>query len=292
MIHMDRRSLLGAISFLPPVLAVEPGFSFVHFTDPHIQVELKAADGCRACFAKIDQLKPDFVLAGGDLVFDANETSTVKARELFGLYEETLKRISAPVYAVPGNHDVIGLSNKSNVPATDPLYGKKYFEDRIGKRYRSFDHKGWHFVLLDSIGATANRGFVGLIDEEQMEWLRGDLKKVGTTRPVVVLTHVPLVSGVMQIVPDPWKTAETYLVTNASKVLEVMKPYNVKTVLQGHTHIRETVVYEGTQFITSGAVSGNWWKGARIGHPEGFGVLTVKGGEISWRYETYGFRAV
>ena len=25
---------------------------------------------------------------------------------------------------------------------------------------------------------------------------------------------------------------------------------------------------------------------------EGFGVLTVKGQDISWRYETYGFKAV
>lgn len=225
-------------------------------------------------------------------MFDANETSTAKATQLFRLYEETLQRISAPVHAVPGNHDVIGLSNKSNVPASDPLYGKKYFEDRIGKRYRSFDHKGWHFVLLDSIGVTSSRVFLGLIDEEQLEWLRGDLNRVGTARPVVVLTHVPLVSGVMQIVPDPWKAAETYLVTNASAVLEVMRPYNVKAVLQGHTHIRETVIYGKTRFITSGAVSGNWWKGARLGHPEGFGVLTVRGGEISWRYEKYGFNRV
>ncbi|MFN9297469.1 MAG: hypothetical protein ACK6DZ_07130 [Acidobacteriota bacterium] len=57
---MTRRGLLGAAF-------VEPSFQFVHFTDPHIQLERKAAEGCRACFQKIDQLKPDFVLAGGDL---------------------------------------------------------------------------------------------------------------------------------------------------------------------------------------------------------------------------------
>jgi Icc protein len=137
---------------------------------------------------------------------------------------------------VPGNHDVIGLSNKSNVPATDPLYGKKFFEDCIGKRYRSFDHEGWHFVSLDSIGVTSTRGSVGLIDEKQLEWLRAGLKRVGTVRPIVVL--------------------------------ELLRPHNVK------------------------AVSGNWWKGPRLGRPEGFAVLTVTGGEISWRYETYGFQAV
>jgi 3',5'-cyclic AMP phosphodiesterase CpdA len=177
------------------------------------------------------------------------------------------------------------------MPATDPLYGKKTFEDRIGKRYSSFDHKGWHFVLLDSIGMTPERGFIGNVDAEQMEWLRADLARTGKTRPMVVMTHIPVVSAVLQIVPDPWKTAETYLVMNAQEVLAALTGYNVKAVLQGHTHIRETVVYNGCQFITSGAVCGDWWKGARIGHPEGFGVLTVKGGEVHWQYETYGFRA-
>jgi 3',5'-cyclic-AMP phosphodiesterase len=286
MTRRDSLLTLAAASVAPA------NFSFVHFTDPHIQPELRAANGCRACFQKIQQLNPDFVLSGGDLVFDANETSTTKAKDLFRLYRETLRQIEAPVHTVPGNHDVIGLSNKSDIPSTDPLYGKKYFEDIIGKRYSSFNHKGWHFILLDSIGATANRGFIGLIDDEQLQWLQADLKRTGTTTPTVILTHIPLVSAVLQIVPDPWKTSETYLVTNASKVLDLLQPYNIKAVLQGHTHIRETVIYNNTQFITSGAVSGNWWKGSRLGHPEGFGVLTVNGNDISWRYESYGFKAV
>jgi Icc protein len=280
---MERRTLLQGLASA----AASSDFSFVHFTDPHIQPELRAGDRCLACFTKIQKLRPDFVLAGGDLVFDANETGTRKAAELFGLYAETLKRIEVPVHTALGNHDVVGLSSKSGVAATDPMYGKKYFEDRFGKRYSCFGHKGWHFVLLDSIGITAERGFIGLLDAEQLEWLKGDLARVGKTRPVVVLTHIPLLSSVLQIVPDPWKTAPTYLVTNAAEVLEVLRPYNVKAVLQGHTHICETVIYNGCQFITSGAVSGNWWKGPRAGHPEGFGVLTVKGDLLSWRYETY-----
>lgn len=267
-------------------------FRFVHFTDPHIQPELRAAEGCRDCFRKIQKLRPDFVLSGGDLVFDANEPATSKATELFSLYSETLKQIEVPVHTAPGNHDVIGLSNRSKVLATDPLYGKKYFEDHFGARYKSFDHKGWHFITLDSIGVKDNRGFFGHVDAEQLAWLKADLAKTGTKRPVVILTHVPLVSAALQVVPDPWKSYETYLVTNSREVLDVLAPYNVKAVLQGHTHIRETVIYNNTQFITSGAVSGNWWKGLRAGHPEGFGVLTVNGENISWHYETYGFTSV
>jgi 3',5'-cyclic AMP phosphodiesterase CpdA len=166
------------------------------------------------------------------------------------------------------------------------------FEERIGPRYSSFDHKGWHFVLLDSIGTKpGGRDFIGHVDEDQLAWLKSDLAKMPRGAPLVVVTHVPLVSGVLQIVADPWKTPETYLTTNGRDVLEVLWPYQPKAVLQGHTHIREKVIYRDCQFITSGAVCGNWWKGAREGNPEGFGVVTIRDGKVDWRYETYGFVA-
>ncbi len=239
----------------------------------------------------MNALKPDFAICGGDLVFDAAEVQYPRAKQLFDLYVETLKPFHMPVRTVPGNHDVFGVSSKSGVPQTDPHYGKRIFEDRIGALFSSFDHQGWHFVLLDSIGSKAGRDFIGLVDAAQIDWLQADLARLRPGTPLVVVTHIPLVSAVLQTVADPWKTAETYLVTNARDVLEVLWPYRPRMVLQGHTHIRETVIYNGCQFITSGAVCGNWWKGPREGHPEGFGVLTVRGDNIDWRYETYGFVA-
>jgi 3',5'-cyclic AMP phosphodiesterase CpdA len=297
---LTRRALLGAsaaatVALAPKNLAGQAGsedrFTFVHFTDTHIQPELKADDGCRLCFARINAVAPAFSICGGDLVFDIMETGKEKARQLLSLYEETRKRLTAPVHHVIGNHDVFGLSPKSSVSEADPEYGKKMFEDRFGKRYRSFDHGRWHFILLDSIGIAPGRNYVGRIDEEQMDWLKRDLAAVGGSRPVVISTHIPLVSAVLQEVPDPWAKRENYLITNSQEVMRLLEGYNVKVVLQGHTHICEEVIYKGVRYITSGAVSGNWWKGKREGHPEGFGVLTVSGEEIGWRYESYGWQA-
>lgn len=243
-------------------------FSFIHFTDLHIQPELHAADGCAKCVARMNALKPDFAICGGDLVFDAAQVRYPRAKQLFDLYEETLKPLHMRVHAVPGNHDVFGVSSKSGVAQTDPHYGKRIFEDRIGATFSSFDHMGWHFVLLDSIGSKPGRDYIGHIDGAQIDWLRADLARMNPGSPLVVVTHIPLVSGAMQIVPDPDRTAETYLVTSARDVLEVLWPYRPKMVLQGHTHIRETVSYNGCQFITSGAVCGNWWKGVAKGIPK------------------------
>jgi predicted phosphodiesterase len=104
------------------------------------------------------------------------------------------------------------------------------------------------------------------------------------------MTHIPLLTAYLPL-DDLKVTKEIMTVANCREVLDLLWPYRLKAVLQGHTHVRETVTYNGCQFITSGAVSGNWWRGARLGHPEGFGVLAVKGGEISWSYRTYGFHA-
>jgi 3',5'-cyclic-AMP phosphodiesterase len=295
---MDRRSFLtvsavGTVGALLPETAVAAdNFSFVHFTDVHIQPELHAGEGTRKCIARINALKPDFSICGGDLVFDACAVGKPRANQVFDLYAEAIKPLQMPVHTIIGNHDVFGISTNGGVAPADPMYGKRMFEDRIGPLYSSFDHKGWHFVLLDSIrNGTPGREFIGHISDEQIAWLKNDLAGMKPGAKLVVVTHIPLVSSVLQLVADPGRAADIFLVTNSQAVLSVLWPYKPKLVLQGHTHIRETVVYNGCQFVTSGAVCGNWWKGPREGHPEGFGVLTVRGDDVQWRYETYGFVA-
>lgn len=267
--------------------AAAADFTFVHVTDMHIQPELDAANATRRCFQKVNSLRPDFVVTGGDLIFDALARPYDHARKLFALYQETARTLEPPVHNVIGNHDVFGLHIESGVSPNDPNYGKKMYEDRFGKTYSSFDHKGWHFILLDSIGMGEDRRFYGFIDPAQVEWLRADLEKTGKERPIIVVTHVPLVTGVVPFIGQPLEKQRSLLVTNATEVLRLLSGYRVKAVLQGHTHVREVVDYLGCKYITSGAVAGSWWKGPWIGHPEGFGVLRAQNGEISWRYETY-----
>ncbi len=293
---MNRREFLrttpaaaAAALALPAQTAGE--FTFVHFTDTHIQPELRAAEGCLRCFRKINELKPDFAVAGGDLVFDVLETGPARARELFDLYTKTLGEISVKTHNVIGNHDIYGLFPKSGVGPGDPMYGKKLYEDRLGRRYYSFNHKGWHFIVLDSIGITPEREYIGLIDQEQMAWLAADLEAAGAGTPVIVVTHIPLVTGFPAYGMAPGASTRGMVVTNARAVVALLARYNVKAVLQGHTHVREIVHYAGCQYITSGAVCGNWWRGARMGHPEGFALLRVRGGQVEWSYQTFGFVA-
>ncbi|HUH63592.1 MAG TPA: metallophosphoesterase [Terracidiphilus sp.] len=302
---LDRRQFLkiaagtGAAialgSHLPALAEPAGSFDFVFFTDTHIEPELNAAQGCDACFRKIAGIKGDFAIMGGDHVYDALQVGSARAGLVFDLYQKTEQAIHKKLYNVIGNHDVFGIETKSGVSPGEPGYAKKMYEDRFGARtYYSFDHRGYHFAVLDSIQPTEDRLWEARIDDAQMDWLAGDLKQVAPSSPVIVVTHVPLVTGftTYATLDAPNSKYNTITVANTPQVLKLLEGRNVIAVLQGHTHVTETVSYKGTQYITSGAVCGNWWHGPRMGTPEGFTVVSLREGTIDTRYETYGFQSV
>ena len=267
---------------------------FVFFTDTHIEPELNAPHGCDMCFRKIAALKPEFAIMGGDLVYDALEVGSKRAELIFNLYKKTEQTLQMPIYHTIGNHDVFGILSQSGVSPGAAEYGKKMYEDRIGKTYYSFDRGGYHFIVLDSIQPTEDRLWEARVDERQLGWLADDLKSAGPRVPVIVAIHVPLVTAFASYAERlaAKQKYNTLTVANAAEVLAKFEGYNVIAVLQGHTHVTEIVERHNTKFITSGAVCGNWWHGPRMGVAEGFMVVSLREGKISTRYETYGFHSV
>jgi 3',5'-cyclic AMP phosphodiesterase CpdA len=132
------------------------------------------------------------------------------------------------------------------------------------------------------------------VDAEQLTWLKNDLAALPASAPVIVSVHIPLVTAFGSYVPQPATPPKHHgmSVANSSEVIALFEGHNVLGVLQGHTHINEMVEWKGVPYFTSGAVSGNWWRGTRMGTPEGFTVVEVKDGKLSTRYETYGFKSV
>jgi len=303
---LSRRTFLAMTGATGLSLALQPSrlgaaehqnaadFSFLFFTDTHLQPELNAAQGCDQCFHKARTIKSDFAIQGGDHVFDSLGVSRGRATSLFDLYAKTEQDLGMKVHHTLGNHDCLGVYPGSGVAQNDPLYGKKIFEDRFGKTYYSFDHKGVHFIVLDSIGITDDHAYEGRVDSAQLSWLAADLKALPAGTPIVVSTHIPLVTAFNSYIPPP--TVEykhhSLSVANANEVIALFEGHNVLAVFQGHTHINESVTWKNVPYITSGAVCGNWWHGTRMGTPEGFTVVRIEKGKLSTRYETYGFRSV
>jgi 3',5'-cyclic-AMP phosphodiesterase len=288
-------SLLPSPAFAGMTASAPEDFTFLFLTDTHLQPELNAAVGCDQCFKKARTIKCDFAIQGGDHVFDSLGVSRARAASLFDLYAKTEQDLGMKLYHTIGNHDCFGVYSASGVsPESDSLYGKKMYEERFGKTYYSFDHKGVHFIVLDSIGITDDRAYEGRVDAAQLAWLASDLKAVPAATPVVVSVHIPLVTAFNSYVPVPATEPKHHglSVANAHEVIALFEGHNVLGVLQGHTHINETVMWKGVPYITSGAVCGNWWHGTRLGTPEGFTIVEVKGGKLSSLYETYGFKSV
>jgi len=272
------------------------GWSFIHYTDIHVQPELRGDEGYRQAVRAMNALKPQpaFAIAGGDLVFDAFDVGYERADNLFTMYSQITQGLDMPSHATLGNHDVFGVGTQSGVSLEHPERGKAMFAKRIGKgaTYRSFDFRDWHFVLLDSIAITEDRDYEGRIDNEQLAWLENDLKDVGAKRPVVLVSHIPFFSIFPTLEAGPLQPVSPgIIVTNGKEVFQLCSRFNIRLILQGHLHIVEDHRYVHTQYITSGAVCGNWWKGPRNGHREGFAVYTIEGDEVRWSYQSYGWQA-
>ena len=298
--ELSRRNLiLGATALLlppPPTDAASEDFSFVHITDTHIQPELGATDGVKKAFEAIRALpeKPAFALMGGDLVMDANAVDRMRAEQVYDLWRNAAAFLKIPFHYSVGNHDVYAISGKNKIPSDDPAYGKKWWLTQLGltNRYSSFDFRGWRFVTLDSLQIDEKGDWRGELDAEQIAWLDALLRKTDKKTPMVFLTHIPLMTffGLYNVGTTKAMSDGT-IVANGKQFQEMIQGRNVKAVLQGHTHVVEECIYLGTRYITGGAVCGDWWKGPRLGvHPEGFGVITVRGDDLSYRYQTYGWK--
>jgi 3',5'-cyclic-AMP phosphodiesterase len=299
---LDRRQFLSLAGAAAGLLATgvkldaEPvgptNFSFIFFTDTHLQPELNAAEGTSMAFRKARTIRADFAIGGGDFVFDASAVPRGRALSLYDMYTKAEQDLGLKIYHTIGNHDVIG-AGADLISPSDPIYGKRMWSQRFGETYYSFDHKGYHFVVLDSIEYQPDHTFIGRIDADQMQWLTKDLAAQPKGTPVIVVVHMPLASSAFSYDgPEAYKTASMIVVTNAREVISLLDEYNVIAVLQGHTHINEEVVWRGKTFLTSGAVCGNWWRGTRLGIPEGFTVVHLNDGKFSTEYVTYGFKSV
>jgi 3',5'-cyclic AMP phosphodiesterase CpdA len=278
----------------PPV----ESFDFAYLTDIHVQPELRAVQGFQQCLASVNALpqRPDFMITGGDLIMDALDVGADRIHTQFTLFDECMKHCALPVHHTLGNHDVVGWSHKAIVKPDHHEYGKRLFAERYGqgRTYRSWDHKGWHFILLDSIGQnTETLDYQGWIDDAQLDWLKADLSAVGKTRPIIIVSHIPFYSVWHQVIFGPgYKLDGKALVNNLHTFRKLLDQYNIPLVLSGHGHIVERIEVGRSTYIQGGAVSGMWWKGPVHGHAENYGIITCRSdGTWAWQDHDYGWKA-
>lgn len=296
--YMKKFSLFTNISLMLSLLlgfSCKPkpageSFTFAFLTDVHLTYERNAVPGFNKAIESVNELKPDFVIMGGDLIMDALGQRYSLADSLYNLYNETVKKFTMPVFNTLGNHEIYGIYSQSGADPLNPEYGEKMFEKRLGDSYRSFMHKGWKFIILNSVEDTGKDRYIGKIDDAQIEWIKKELSSTDKNTPVVISTHIPFITANTQkYVGTTVASDSSTVVYNGKEVLDLFSSHNLKLVLQGHLHSLEDIYIDGIHFITGGAVSSGWWEGPAKGIEEGYVLLTAANNEISWKYIDFGW---
>jgi 3',5'-cyclic AMP phosphodiesterase CpdA len=128
-----------------------------HLTDIHVQPELAAGNGMAAALMHAQSLSdpPELILTGGDMVMDVLGVDATRATTQWDLWQKVIKQeCSLPVKNCIGNHDVWGWNKTaSKTSGKEPGWGKQQSIDKLAlpARYYRFDHRGWRFLVLDSI---------------------------------------------------------------------------------------------------------------------------------------------
>jgi len=281
----------------PPARSLRLG----HLTDVHIQPERSATAGLVKALHHVQSHEdpPQLLLAGGDSIMDSLAASLGRTKQQWQLWKQVLQDdCSLPVEPCIGNHDVWGWNREgSRTTGDEPGWGKQQALDefQIAQRYRSFDRAGWHLIVLDSIFPDDETVYQGRLDEEQFNWLAADLQSTDAQTPVLVLSHMPILTVASvefepQLVENPARRRMTSH-QDAQRIVHLFKQHaNVKLCLSGHLHLTEQLQYAGVTYICSGAVSGNWWKGHHHGTEEGYSIVDLyNDGTFDWQYNDYGW---
>ena len=266
---------------------------FVFYTDIHARTEWDTPTALERAANAINAQRADLVVAGGDLITDGFQSSAETVAPRWDVYMTMHRAINRDIYPVMGNHDLVAAIPEDGTPRSeDPraIYRSKMGLDRT---YYSFDAAGYHFVVLDSIQITGGRmKYQGFIWPEQLEWLKEDLSRVSKAAPVVLATHVPMLTAFYSAtrgstVPAP----KNRVMVNNKEVLELFEGHHLILVLQGHLHVSEMLRWRDTTFITGGAISAKWWRGPWFGTEEGFCVITISENRVDWEYVEYEWEA-
>jgi 3',5'-cyclic AMP phosphodiesterase CpdA len=191
---------------------------------------------------------PDFVLFGGDIAQNGTEDQLVKGKKI-------LSKLKMPMRVIPGEHDwYLDMGT-----AWRGLYGDETW---------SFDHKGVHFIGMNSIlvkdfwtpaGLTPKQRMEAMemlegpiggpwgVHEKQLEWLRKDVAKVSADTPVVIFTHSPL----WDYYPR-WN----FQTSDAPEIRKILSKF--KNVMSFHGHVHQTVFNRIGNMSSVGALSTSW----------------------------------
>ena len=234
-------SLTAALSFVAAVLlaggCAQREWAFVHMTDTQIGFHdpsegfLHSDTLMQRAVEAANALAPDLVFITGDMVDDAaSETQNA-------IFERNLASLRAPVWYLPGNHDIRGFT-----PERHDAYVALRGYDRF-----SFRHKGCAFIGIDS---NCIKDGDAAAEAEQWNWLTKQLRSARSARYIFVFLHCPIVRESIDEPEDYFN----FSIPRRERYLRLFKDAGVDAVFAGHTHCPYQTEIDGIAFYTGTAV--------------------------------------
>ena len=192
----------------------------------------------------VNALNPECVIITGDLVNDAYDTLQDS------IYRANRAKIIAPVYEVPGNHDIRPWNPENHA---------HYLQQRGYERF-SFRLGGCAFIGFDS---NCIKDGQEKAEEQQFKWLERELRKSRRYKYIFVFLHCPVIRESIDEEndyfnfhkdPDTPGSADAAIGGPRGKYMALFKKYGVDVVFAGHTHMDYDTTVEGIRFVTAGPV--------------------------------------
>lgn len=209
-----------------------------------------------SAISKISQEDADFILICGDLTKDGEKINHLRfAEKIRDLHP------SAPVYVVPGNHDVEnGISCRYTGDKTERI--KNVSAEKFGEIYEDFGYAaalhsdpaslsyvteplpGLWVLALDSCLWRENQEGEhpvtdGRFSAETLEWIEDMLIRAKKEqKAVLAFMH----HGLMEHYPENEKYYGEYVVDNSETVTRLLAGYGVRMVFTGHFHAQDITV--------------------------------------------------
>lgn len=205
-------------------------------------------DRLKGAVARINQLRPEFVVHVGDMLHPVPESASYSAAA--DRFRSIMGTLSAPFYLIAGNHDC-GDKSAAYVPAGAICddYVQQYSK-QFGAHYYSFDHAGCHFVAVNT--SLLNSGLRA--EREQAQWLLDDLRRHRAAR-IFLFIHYPLFVNASHE-PGNYDNLDE---PARAWMLKVIEDHGVEAVFSAHVHnfffnrIGKTNIYHvlSTAFVRS-----------------------------------------
>lgn len=241
--------------------------------DPHVTL---STDGEKASYGPhFEEAIRQINAAGVALVLIAGDLANEGRKEEWTEFNRLIKKFSAPVLFIPGNHDVGPKPNSGKESAvTSKRYGR--YTAALGEGFWVKDLAG-----VRIIGITGSLLGTGLPEEaSQWEMLEKSLASPSPL-PTILLTHYPLfLKSPNELGGGYWNVE----VEPRQRLFSLIKSGGVCAVLTGHLHRSFLLKHDGVLYAGAPAVSFGLPRGKE---PAGWGLVTVeKQGDlrVEWKH--------